>query len=175
MTQVRAQIQNLADTSADVMVLGETGTGKELVARCLHDYSKRQRHRFVAVNCGGMPETLLESELFGHEAGAFTNAQKRRIGEDRIRRPGYPVSRRNRKHAAVFPRCACCGFCRNAAWNGWAETRRFPSDVRVVAACKADLLALSQHTEIPQRTCTTGLNVAGTAIAGIARTPRGHS
>ena len=81
MQQLRQQILNLADTSADVMVLGETGTGKELVARCLHDYSSRQEHRFVAINCGGLPETLLESELFGHEAGAFTNAQKRRIGK----------------------------------------------------------------------------------------------
>ncbi len=81
MQQLRQQILNLADTSADVMVLGETGTGKELVARCLHDYSPRQAHRFVAINCGGLPETLLESELFGHEAGAFTNAQKRRIGK----------------------------------------------------------------------------------------------
>ncbi len=78
---LRRQILNLADTSADVLVVGETGTGKELVARCLHDHSKRHKANFVAINCGGLPESLFESEIFGHEAGAFTNAGKRRIGK----------------------------------------------------------------------------------------------
>lgn len=78
---LRRQILNLADTAADVLVIGETGTGKELVARCLHDHSKRHKANFVAINCGGLPESLFESEIFGHEAGAFTNASKRRIGK----------------------------------------------------------------------------------------------
>jgi DNA-binding NtrC family response regulator len=81
MQDVRRQVLNLADTSADVLVFGETGTGKELVARCLHDHSRRARANFVAINCGGIPETLFESEIFGHEAGAFTSAGKRRIGK----------------------------------------------------------------------------------------------
>jgi DNA-binding NtrC family response regulator len=81
MLQLRRQVLNLAGTSADVLIVGETGTGKELVARCLHDQSGRRDRHFVAINCGGLPEALFESELFGHEAGSFTSAAKRRIGK----------------------------------------------------------------------------------------------
>jgi two-component system C4-dicarboxylate transport response regulator DctD len=81
MEQIRRTILDLADTSANVVIRGETGTGKELVARSLHEHSARRNGRFVAVNCGGLPEQLFESELFGHEAGAFTGALRRRIGK----------------------------------------------------------------------------------------------
>jgi two-component system, NtrC family, C4-dicarboxylate transport response regulator DctD len=81
MEQVRRTILDLADTSANVVIIGETGTGKELVARCLHEQSRRCNARFVAINCGGVPEQLFESEIFGHELGAFTGANKRRIGK----------------------------------------------------------------------------------------------
>ncbi len=81
MQQLRELIANVADTSANVLIEGETGTGKELVARCLHDFSRRQSKAFVALNCGGLPENLFESEIFGHEAHAFTGAGKRRIGK----------------------------------------------------------------------------------------------
>ncbi|MCY1335009.1 C4-dicarboxylate transport transcriptional regulatory protein DctD [compost metagenome] len=78
---LRELIANVADTSANVLIEGETGTGKELVARCLHDSSRRHDHEFVALNCGGLPENLFDSEIFGHEAHAFTGAGKRRIGK----------------------------------------------------------------------------------------------
>ncbi|GFM65010.1 sigma-54-dependent Fis family transcriptional regulator [Pseudomonas cichorii] len=81
MQNLRALIANIADTSANVLIEGETGTGKELVARCLHDFSRRTRNQFVALNCGGLAESLFESEIFGHEANAFTGAGKRRIGK----------------------------------------------------------------------------------------------
>jgi two-component system response regulator AauR len=81
MHELRELIANVADTAANVLIEGETGTGKELVARCLHDFSRRQAKAFVALNCGGLPETLFESEIFGHEANAFTGAGKRRIGK----------------------------------------------------------------------------------------------
>lgn len=81
MQDLRALIANVADTSANVLIEGETGTGKELVARCLHDFSRRKSKPFVALNCGGLPENLFESEIFGHEANAFTGAGKRRIGK----------------------------------------------------------------------------------------------
>jgi len=63
------------------LIQGETGAGKELAARCLHDASARHTGNFVAINCGALPETLFESEIFGHEAGAFTGAGKRRVGK----------------------------------------------------------------------------------------------
>jgi len=81
MQQVRRTVMTLAETSADVLIYGETGTGKELVARCLHEHSERRRQHFVPLNCGGLPEALAESELFGHEAGAFTSANRVRVGK----------------------------------------------------------------------------------------------
>jgi two-component system C4-dicarboxylate transport response regulator DctD len=81
MERVRAKVTALAATSADVVIYGETGTGKELIARCLHEQGPRRSANFVALNCGGLPENLAETELFGHEAGAFTGANKVRIGK----------------------------------------------------------------------------------------------
>ena len=79
--QLRSQITRLADTDADILLWGETGTGKDLVARNLHEISKRRKSPFVAINCGALPENIIESELFGHTAGAFTGAAKARVGK----------------------------------------------------------------------------------------------
>ncbi|KFE46563.1 sigma-54-dependent transcriptional regulator [Pseudomonas syringae] len=81
MLRLREQIGALAATRADVLILGETGAGKEVVARALHDLSNRRSGPFVAINAGALAESVVESELFGHEPGAFTGAQKRRIGK----------------------------------------------------------------------------------------------
>ncbi len=78
--RLRQTLRHIADADVDVLVVGETGSGKEVVARLLHDWSKRAEKRLVALNCGALPETVIESELFGHEPGAFTGAQARRIG-----------------------------------------------------------------------------------------------
>jgi len=77
---VRKLIEQVADSEANVMILGESGTGKEVVARNLHYYSSRRNNTFVPVNCGAIPADLLESELFGHEKGAFTGAISARQG-----------------------------------------------------------------------------------------------
>ena len=81
MHNVFETIRMVADTDATVVVEGETGTGKELVARALHHQSARKEGPFVAINCAGIPETLLESELFGYERGAFTGADRTRPGK----------------------------------------------------------------------------------------------
>lgn len=80
MQRVRALIDKVAPTTSTVLILGETGTGKELAARAVHDQSVRAGGPFVAINCGALPEHLIESELFGHRKGAFTGADENRVG-----------------------------------------------------------------------------------------------
>ena len=80
MVRLRDTIAQLADARLDVLIEGETGVGKEVVARALHNGGRRRIHPFVAVNCGALPDGLIESELFGHEAGAFPGAVRRRVG-----------------------------------------------------------------------------------------------
>jgi two-component system NtrC family response regulator len=81
MLRICRTVEKVAPTSATVLVLGESGTGKELIARALHDLSPRAANRFVAINCAAIPDTLLESELFGYEKGAFTGAVKQTPGK----------------------------------------------------------------------------------------------
>ncbi|WP_293765493.1 sigma-54 dependent transcriptional regulator [uncultured Aquitalea sp.] len=81
MQALRQTLVNIADTDADVLIHGPTGSGKEMVAQALHAWSRRRQRHFVPLNCAGLPESVFESEIFGHEAGAFTGALKRRIGK----------------------------------------------------------------------------------------------
>ena len=78
--ELLSRIERLAPSEANTLIIGETGTGKELVARHIHHLSRRGREPFVAVNCGAFAETLVESELFGHEKGAFTGATSNKAG-----------------------------------------------------------------------------------------------
>ena len=80
MQRIFSSLEPVAASSSTVLILGETGTGKELIARTIHDLSARKDGPFVAINCGALPETLLESELFGYKAGAFTGATKDKPG-----------------------------------------------------------------------------------------------
>lgn len=81
MVELRRQIRAIAQTDTDILIIGKTGTGKEVAARALHAISPRAEKPFVAINCGALPEGLIESELFGHEAGAFPGATRSRYGK----------------------------------------------------------------------------------------------
>ena len=80
MSGVLDQVRMVAATGCAVLIQGETGTGKEVIAQAIHDASPRRQQRFVAINCAAIPAALLESELFGHERGAFTGAVTQRVG-----------------------------------------------------------------------------------------------
>src|SRR6201988_5011340 len=78
---IKNMVMAIADTDATVLLRGESGVGKEVVARAIHEASTRAGHSFIKVNCAALPAELLESELFGHEKGAFTGAHRRKLGE----------------------------------------------------------------------------------------------
>ena len=88
MKEVFAKVRAVAPTESTVLITGETGTGKGVIARLVHQHSKRSGKQFISVNCGSIPETLLESELFGHEKGAFTGAIRRKLGKFEIAQKG---------------------------------------------------------------------------------------
>jgi len=85
---VLSQVSTVAPTGATVLILGETGTGKELIARAIHDLSDRRERNFVKLNCAAIPTGLLESELFGHERGAFTGAIAQKVGRFELANQG---------------------------------------------------------------------------------------
>ncbi len=103
MERLRRTLRQIADTDVDVLVTGETGSGKEVVASLLHRWSRRASGNFVALNCGALPETVIESELFGHEPGAFHRRPEEAHWTHRACKRRHAFSRRNRKHAAVDP------------------------------------------------------------------------
>ena len=138
--QLRARIADFAATDADVLVYGETGTGKELVARSLHELSPRSAEKFVPVNCGAIPESIIESELFGHERGAFTGAGHTRIGKFEYANGGtvfldeiesMPIELQGRLLRVLEERTVV----------RLGSNDEIPFDVRVIAATKSDLLA----------------------------------
>lgn len=144
MERMRRAVLTLAGTSADVVIYGETGTGKELVARCLHDLSERHSGNFVPLNCGGLPETLVESELFGHEVGAFTGASRVRIGKFEYARHGTLFL----DEIESMPMSVQIKFLRalqERTIERLGTNKPIPIDCRVIAASKDDLKALSDQ------------------------------
>ncbi|MCP4284390.1 MAG: sigma-54-dependent Fis family transcriptional regulator [Gammaproteobacteria bacterium] len=146
MQRLRATIAHIADTNADALLLGETGTGKELVARSLHEHSTRRNNNFVAVNCGAVPENLIESELFGHEAGAFTGARERRIGKFEHANGGTLfLDEIESMPQAIQVRLLRVLQEREVERIG--SNRLIDLDIRVVAATKVDLKQLATEGE----------------------------
>jgi len=136
---VRRLVLDVARSPVDVLVRGETGTGKEVVAQALHDCSDRRDAPFVALNCGGLPENLLDSELFGHEAGAFTGASKRRIGKIEHAHGGTLFLDEVESMPMVM-QVKLLRVLQDRMVERLGSNERRPVDIRVVAATKDDLL-----------------------------------
>ncbi len=143
MERLRQLVLELADKDVDVLILGETGTGKELVARCLHDHGRRRAHNFAALNCGGFPESLFESEVFGHEPGAFTGAAKRRVGKIEHAQGGTLVLDEIESMPMVL-QIKLLRALQERQFERLGSNTLMPMDCRVIAATKSDLLALAK-------------------------------
>ena len=142
MQKLRAMLVGLASSAADVLIHGETGTGKELVARCLHEASSRRQGNFVAINCGGLQENLFDSEIFGHEAGAYTGAAKRRIGKIEYASGGTLFL--DEIESMPLPmQIKLLRVLQERTLERLGSNTTIPIDCRVIAATKDDLLELA--------------------------------
>jgi len=143
MQALKRTILQVADTGADVLVLGETGSGKEMVARALHQFSSRANRPFVALNCGAIPDSMFESELFGHEAGAFTGAGKLRIGKLEYA-DGGTVFLDEIESMPLALQVKLLRVLQDRRVERLGANKAIPLDLRFVAATKADLGELSR-------------------------------
>lgn len=146
MEMVRSQVLALARTGVDTIINGETGTGKEVIARALHRYSTRRDKPFVAINCGGMTESIIESELFGHEAGSFTSANKKRIGKIE-QAHGGTLFLDEIESMPISVQIKLLRVIQERVIERVGGNTLIPVDIVVVAASKADLAELSQRGE----------------------------
>jgi two-component system C4-dicarboxylate transport response regulator DctD len=138
MERLRRTVAALAEVDADVLILGETGVGKEVVSRALHDEGGRRDKPFVAINCGALPAEIIESELFGHEAGAFTGANKQRIGKLEYA-DGGTVLLDEIESMPLELQVKLLRVLETRSVERLGSNKAIPLNVRIVAASKQDL------------------------------------
>jgi PAS domain S-box-containing protein len=132
------KVEQVADTDTTALVLGETGTGKELIARAIHNRSSRHKHPLVKVNCAAMPANLIESELFGHEAGSFTSAQTRQIGRFEVA-DGTSIFLDEIGELPLELQTKMLQVLQDGEFERLGSSRTIKVDVRVIAATNRDL------------------------------------
>ncbi|KJK17550.1 sigma-54 dependent transcriptional regulator [Pseudomonas sp. 2(2015)] len=139
MQQLRKQVLDLASLPVNVLIRGETGSGKEQVARCLHDFGPRAGKPFVALNCAAIPEQLFEAELFGHESGAFTGAQGKRIGKLEYANGGT-VFLDEIESMPLAQQAKLLRVLQEQKLERLGANQSISVDLRIIAATKPDLL-----------------------------------
>ena len=167
--EVLKNVRVVAPTDSTVLLLGETGTGKELVARSVHSLSARRNNTFVKLNCAAVPSGLLESELFGHEKGAFTGAVSQKAGTHRT------GGQRNTCFWMRLESCHSncnqnfCGYCRTGSSRGWGGcipcTSMCGSSRRRTAICGRTLRIEKFREDLYYRLECVSDRIAGTARA----------
>jgi formate hydrogenlyase transcriptional activator len=145
-TSVVDQVGLVAPTDSTVLIQGETGTGKELFAQAIHNLSRRQRGPFVTLNCAAIPAGLLESELFGHERGAFTGAVAQRIGRFEMANGGT-LFLDEIGDMALDLQAKLLRVLQEQSFERLGSTRTFSANVRVVSATNRDLLQMAENKE----------------------------
>ncbi|WP_333003261.1 sigma-54 dependent transcriptional regulator [Vibrio coralliilyticus] len=146
---LRETISHIADTDADILLFGETGTGKELVARSIHEQSSRRDANFVAINCGAVPENLIESELYGHEKGAFTGAETKRIGKFEHAQGGT-LFLDEIESMPMQAQIRLLRVLQERVIERVGSNELLPLDIRVIAATKVDLKKAAEAGEFRQ-------------------------
>jgi two-component system C4-dicarboxylate transport response regulator DctD len=143
MQTLRRQVLDLAPLPVNVVIRGETGSGKELVARCLHDFGPRASKPFVALNCAAIPEQLFEAELFGHESGAFTGAQGKRIGKLEYAHGGT-LFLDEIESMPLAQQVKLLRVIQDRQFERLGSNHSIAVDLRIIAATKPDLLEESR-------------------------------
>jgi len=141
MKEIFNVIRQIADSKSTVLIMGESGTGKELVSRAIHYISQRRNTPFVTINCAAIPETLIESELFGHEKGAFTNAIERKLGRFEIAHSGT-LFLDEIGELSLATQAKILRFLEEREFNRVGGSKTIKVDVRLIAATNKDLTQL---------------------------------
>ncbi|WP_250658853.1 sigma-54-dependent transcriptional regulator [Alkalimarinus coralli] len=163
--KMRRILHQVMDTPTDILLNGETGVGKELVARYLHEHSVRKDKNFVAINCGAIPENLIESELYGHEAGAFTGADKIRIGKFEHANGGT-LFLDEIESMPMGLQVKILRVLEERQVERLGANVLIPLDIRIIAATKVDLKALSEQGEF-RRDLLYRLNIVSIDIPAL--------
>jgi len=138
MRHIFQMIQQIAPSKSTVLVMGESGTGKELVSRAVHHQSPRKDHPFVTINCAAIPETLIESELFGHEKGAFTSAIERKLGRCEVAHQGT-LFLDEIGELSLATQAKILRFLEEKEFNRVGGSKTIKVDVRLISATNKDL------------------------------------